>query len=155
MADREPERMTREELIRAVARKYGQSEEELRREARMFGYTDDELFAMLHSDWRWKLAGVLVAVAAVAAMAYWGLYIEKPRAVALMAAGRWTLWDELLDKLTVAGFGALAGLGVALMNGPALRRSPRRVLGAVLWPVLLGAVLGLIFGLGGCLRLPW
>jgi len=63
-----------------------------------------------------NIVGFVIMVADLIALGYWSLAIWKPRAIALIAAGEWTWWDEVMEKLILIGFWVIAYMGEELRS---------------------------------------
>ena len=93
------------------------------------------------------IVGFLIMVADLAAAAYWALEIQKPRAIALKAAGAWTWWDEILDKLILMGFWVIGYMGYVIQNLPEYGWSWKRAARSGLEAVISGAIVGALYAL--------
>lgn len=95
-----------------------------------------------------NVLGLLIMVLAFVAMSYWALAIEKPRAMALMAAGKWTMWDEILDKLIIISFGLIIYLGYIVEVLPRYEgnwwQAAKSGIGTLISSLILGALISLI-----------
>jgi len=93
------------------------------------------------------IVGALIMVAALIAAGYWALAIQKPRAMALKAAGAWTLWDEVMDKLILIGFWVIAYMGYIIQNLPEHGWSWKRAARSGIEAVISGAIVGALYAL--------
>ncbi|SNB73848.1 hypothetical protein [Thermoflexus hugenholtzii] len=88
------------------------------------------------------IVGTLIMVATLVALGYWALAIEKPRAIALKAAGAWTFWDEVKSKLIPIGFWVIAYMGYIIQNLPEHGWSWKRAARSGIEAVISGAIVG-------------
>jgi hypothetical protein len=94
-----------------------------------------------------NIVGFAIMVADLVVAAYWVMEIQKPRAIALKAAGRWTLWDEIVDKLILMGFWAIAYIGYTIGALPDTNWDWRRAVRSGLEAVISGAIMGALYAL--------
>jgi hypothetical protein len=94
-----------------------------------------------------NIAGFVIMVVDLIAAAYWVMEIQKPRAIALKAAGQWTLWDEIVDKLILMGFWAIAYMGYAIGALPDNKWDWRRAAKSGLEALISGAIMGALYAL--------
>jgi len=93
------------------------------------------------------IVGFLIMVVDLIAAAYWAMEIQKPRAIALKAAGAWTWWDEILDKLILVGFWVIGYMGYVIQNLPEYRWSWKQAARSGLEAVISGAIVGALYAL--------
>jgi hypothetical protein len=94
-----------------------------------------------------NIVGFLIMVADLIAAAYWAMEIQKPRAIALKAAGQWTLWDEIVDKLILIGFWVIAYMGYTVGALPDNKWDWKRAARSGLEAVISGAIVGALYAL--------
>ena len=94
-----------------------------------------------------NIVGTLIMVADLIAAGYWALVIEKPRATAKMAAGQWTLWDEVIEKLIIIGFWVIAYMGYTVGALPDNKWDWKRAARSGLEAVISGAIVGALYAL--------
>ena len=93
-----------------------------------------------------KWAGFGIMVADFIAMGYWTLAM-KPRVIAKMAAGQWSLWAEILDKLIIIGFGAIGYIGYAMEVLPENEWNWKRAVQSGVEAVISGLIFGALYAL--------
>jgi hypothetical protein len=93
------------------------------------------------------IVGFLIMVVDLIAAVYWSLEIQKPRAIALKAAGQWTLWDEIVDKLILIGFWVIAYMGYTIGALPDNKWDWRRAAKSGLEALISGAIVGALYAL--------
>ena len=94
-----------------------------------------------------NIVGLLIMVANLIALGYWMLAIQKPRAIALMAAGQWTLWDEIIEKLILIGFWVVAYMGYTVGALPDNKWDWKRAAQSGLEAVISGAIVGALYAM--------
>ncbi len=94
-----------------------------------------------------NIVGFLIMVADLIALGYWALAIEKPRAIAKMAAGQWTLWDEIIEKLIIIGFWVIAYMGYTVGALPDNKWDWKRAAQSGLEAVISGAIVGALYAM--------
>jgi hypothetical protein len=73
--------------------------------------------------------------------------IWKPRAMALIAAGKWTWWDEVMEKLILIGFWVIAYMGYTIGALPDNKWDWRRAAKSGLEALISGAIVGALYAL--------
>jgi hypothetical protein len=100
-----------------------------------------------HKIYPLNIVGFAIMVAGLIVAAYWVMEIQKPRAIALKAAGQWTLWDEIADKLILMGFWVIAYMGYTIGALPDNKWDWRRAAKSGLEALISGAIVGALYAL--------
>jgi hypothetical protein len=94
-----------------------------------------------------NIVGFVIMVADLIALGYWSFAIWKPRAMALIAAGKWTWWDEVMEKLILIGFWVIAYMGYTIGALPDNKWDWKRAAQSGLEAVISGAIIGALYAL--------
>ena len=94
-----------------------------------------------------NIVGFVIMVADLVALGCWSLAIWKPRAMALIAAGKWTWWDEVMEKLILIGFWVIAYMGYTIGALPDNKWNWRRAAKSGLEALISGAIVGALYAL--------
>ncbi|MCS6963838.1 hypothetical protein [Thermoflexus sp.] len=96
-----------------------------------------------------QILGFAIMISVLIVASIYAFLIAKPIAIREMAAGRWTIWHEIVYKLVLIPLWVIAYFGYMLYSLPLEQWSWKRAARSGIEAVISGAVIGIIVSLAG------